>query len=139
MEGDYWAIDSAAKLEAYIEHVRAAYKDKGFIMAKVETEDARTNQQNNALHLYCSRLAKALNDAGLDKLKVLKPGAEIPWSGAAVKEDLWRPVQLAITGKKSTTEAKKAQYPEIYDALNSHLATKFGVSVEWPTKPPGMV
>ena len=38
-------------------------------------------------------IANALNDAGLDMKKVLKPEIDIPWNTATVKEYLWRPVQ----------------------------------------------
>ena len=46
----------------------------------------RTSQQNRAMHLFFARLVEALNDAGLDMKKVLKPEIDIPWSQTAVKE-----------------------------------------------------
>ncbi len=88
----------------------------------------RTIPQNSALHLGLGMIAKALNMAGLDMRKVLKPEIEIPWTVQSIKEFLWRPVQKAMTGKKSTTElAKIGELEEIWDVIMRHLGEKHGV------------
>lgn len=92
----------------------------------------RTAQQNRALHLYFTHLAEALNDAGLDMRKVLKPEVEIPWSTMSVKEFLWRPIQEAQLGKSSTTELTTDEIDKVYDTVNRHLA-KHGVHVSFPS------
>lgn len=94
----------------------------------------RTGQQNKAIHLYCEMIAKTLNDAGLDMRVVLKPEVDIPWTKGTVKDFLWRGVQKAYLGKKSTTELTTSDVGEIYDILNRHLSEKFGVLVEFPSK-----
>jgi len=86
------------------------------------------------LHLYCERLAEALNDAGLDMKTVLKPGVEIPWTKESVKLHLWKPIQKAMTDTDSTREMETTDPSEIYEVLNRHLAQKFGVSVRWPSE-----
>ena len=66
-----------------------------------------TALQRKAIHLYFTHLSKALNDAGYDMIAtmaVLSKKAKIPWSAEAVKERLWRPVQIDTYGKESTTE-----------------------------------
>ena len=95
---------------------------------------SRTLTQNRALHKYCSLLADALNDAGLDQRKVLKPSVDIAWTQNAVKENLWRPLQKFVTGLDSTTKPEASQYSAIYEELNRHLSMKLGVSIPWPTK-----
>ena len=92
----------------------------------------RTDIQNNALHLYFQMLSDALNMAGLDMKKTLKPEIDIPWSKETVKDYLWRPIQEAMTGKASTTELDKLEPSDIYMVLDRHLSEKFGIHVEWP-------
>jgi hypothetical protein len=95
---------------------------------------SRTLTQNRALHKYCQMLADALNESGLDQRNVLKPEVDIPWTQNAVKENLWRPIQVAVTGLDSTTKPETSQYSAIYEVLNRHLAMKLGISVPWPCK-----
>lgn len=93
-----------------------------------------TDQQRKALHLYFDILAEALNNAGLDMRKTLKPGVDIPWTRENVKNHLWRPIQIAMTEKKSTTALDRVEPSLIYEVLNKHLAEKFGVSVPFPSE-----
>lgn len=88
----------------------------------------RTPSQNNALHLGLTMIAKTLNDAGLDMRKVLKPEIEIPWTTASAKDHLWRPIQIAMTGKESTTQLNKvSDITEIWDVIMRFLGEKHGV------------
>jgi len=134
VEGDIWAINSPETLENTIRQIRQDYEKNGFLSVKIEVNKTRTLSQNRAMNLYCKWLAEALNDAGYDMLKTLDKGAEIPWTGPSVKELMWREVQKAMTGKKSTTKPSKAEYIDIYEALNRHISSKFGVTVPWPNR-----
>ena len=134
----------------------------------VEITDARTMAQNRALHLFLARLAKILNDGGLNMYKVLYPEQDIKidkafeyaikthpklrdffermrsyiaenkkefdWDMDSVKEYIWRPIQIAITGKKSTTMlSKKDDIDSIYNNIAKSFAEDFGVDVgEFP-------
>jgi len=99
------------------------------------SEEQRTNQQNKSLYLFFRLLAKALNDAGLDQRKVMKPSAEIPWNPESVKTNLWVPIQEAMIQKDSTADATTKDYSQIYDVLARHLTTKLGAEVPaWPDK-----
>jgi hypothetical protein len=69
----------------------------------------RTGTQNNALHKGFELIANALNDAGLDMRKVLKPDVLVPWNTLSVKEYLFRPVMKLVTQKESTTELDKTK------------------------------
>ena len=93
----------------------------------------RTSQQNKALHVFKGLVANELNDRGLSIQKVLvKKAVEIDWNGDLVLDLLWRTLQVAITGKKSTTEPSPEEYIKIYDTINRHLSFNFGVHVPWP-------
>jgi len=94
----------------------------------------RTKHQNRALHLYFTLLAEALNNAGLDQRKVLKPSVAIPWDAKSVKDQLWRQIQQAQVHKRSTTELDTKETTLIYETLNRHLGEKFGVSILWPSE-----
>lgn len=94
----------------------------------------RTLSQNAAMHKYFRDLAFALNDAGLDMRKTLKPSIDIPWTEDSVKRHLWRPIQQAMTDSHSTTKLDTKQVGEIYEVLTRHLASKFGISVPFPTR-----
>lgn len=93
----------------------------------------RTTQQNRALHKYFSLVAEALNDAGLDLRKVLKPEIEIPWSAETVKNYLWRSVQQAQLNKESTADLTTKEIDLVYDTLNRFLSEKFGISEPFPS------
>lgn len=110
------------------------------IMATVTDKDLnpkkyaqRTVQQNKAIHVLFKLLANTLNEAGLDMRKTLKPGVEIPWSGAAVKEYLWRPIQTAQLQKTSTTELTTVEIDAVFDTINKHLGERFGLHVPFPS------
>lgn len=96
-----------------------------------------TREQQNSLHLFCQQLADELNNAGLDQRVVLKPGVQIPWNKQAIKDMLWRPIQLAMTQKESTTELDKhMEIDAIHSTLMRHLGEKFGIDyIPFPHDP----
>ena len=95
----------------------------------------RTESQNNAIHLYCERLADALNNAGFEIKKVMEvKTADVPWTKESVKELLWRPIQEAAVDKHSTTTLEKMDVDRVYSILDRHISSNFGVTVEFPNK-----
>lgn len=99
-----------------------------------KTKRKRTNTQNAAIHKYCDMLADKLNDAGLDMRVVLSHHADISWSMASVKEKLWKPVQMALLNKESTTEQSTVEVSAVYNHLSRHLSENLMVYVPWPCK-----
>lgn len=98
-----------------------------------EATNQRTLTQNRSMHKFFELLAQELNDSGLTMLKVLKPGADVPWSAETVKECIWKPIQNAQFGEHSTTKLTTKQVSEVYETLNRHLGEKFAVHVAWPS------
>lgn len=96
-------------------------------------DNKRTLTQNRAIHKYFSMLAEALNDAGLDMKKTLKPEIDIPWTGESVKSHLWKPILESMTNEKSTTKMNTTDPSAVYETLNRHLSAKFGISVPFPS------
>lgn len=95
----------------------------------------RTLTQNKAMHLFFGWLADTLNDAGYDMRRTLSQDVDVPWSAATVKEHLWRPIQEALTHKRSTTEITTVEPTEIHAVLSRHLGERLGIQCpEWPKK-----
>ena len=100
----------------------------------------RTTQQNRALHLFCTLVAKALNDAGISLQQLLsKAKVEIPCTKDNIKENLWRPIQKAVLKKHSTRELGKHEVDEVYDVINRFLSDfelngrRYHIHVPWPS------
>ena len=113
--------------------IEQAEETFGRVSVTMKDHPRRTDQQNKAMHKYFELLSTALNDAGLDARKTLKPEVEIPWTPEMIKNLMWRPIQEAMTGKKSTTELTTVEPSEVHAVLNRHLSSKFGLNVEWPS------
>lgn len=96
-------------------------------------EYARTLRQSNAIHLYCQRVADALNVAGFEVLTFFRQGSRIPFSKEIVKELMWKRVQEAQLGKKSTTQLTRGEVSKIYDVVNNGLAER-GIHVDFPSQ-----
>ena len=123
-----------------IQDAKLVFEDKpGFLKAlskyanglfelRLSTWKQRTRRQNGALHLFFQQLAESLNNAGLDQKKVLKPEVSIDWSMEDVKEKLWRPFQIAIIRKESTTDLESiGDIEKIHKTLMRELGEKHGV------------
>ncbi len=124
-------IFQAADVE-YCESVLKPNDAAIFRYVKWTANKARTLRQNAALHKYFVRLFNALNDAGLDMRKVLKPETEIPWTLSSVKEYLWRPVQRIMLNKESTTELETTEVDEVYRVVDRKMVEK-GINVPFPS------
>ena len=99
---------------------------------KGKKQDLRTYQQNKSLWLYYSKVAKRLNDAGLEIKQVIK--ADVPWTKDTVHDVMWRPIQKALLGKESTTSLKKNEIDTVYEVMNRLLGEKFGIHVDFPSE-----
>lgn len=134
IQGLFYRISNEAQRKILIDYINALDISVGFECQFAETQEKkRTISQNSALHKFCELLADALNSAGYDMKRVVKQEIDIPWSKSTVKEFLWRPIQVAMTNKKSTTEASTAEYSQVHATLMRHISQKFGVYVEWPS------
>ena len=137
MSGEGWTVNSDDKLAGFLGHAKELYQKHKYVTFKWTTGQQRTNEQNAAMHLWFEQVAKCLNDAGLEMVINLPNGKEwtIPWSKHTVKENIWRPIQEAIIGKKSTTEAYRPEYNEVFSVIHSRFASHQGITLpDWPSK-----
>lgn len=126
-------INSRQSLDAFKEHLEAQFEKHGYLRVDLKTGKQRTDKQRKALELYCKFIAEKLNEEGVTFQMFFKPGIEVPWTQQIVKDNVWRPVQQAMTGDKSTTKPHTDQYPKIYEVVNRKL-TEFGFYIPWPCK-----
>jgi hypothetical protein len=98
----------------------------------------RTQAQNRCMHQWLTEVASTLNSAGMDMKRTLKPAVEIPWTGSAAKEHLWRPIQRAIANVESTTDISTTESIMIAEIITRHLGQSLGVQLPpWPTQQNG--
>lgn len=94
----------------------------------------RSLKQNSSLNRYCSLLSNAFNEAGLTVEETLSKPLNISWSQLLVKELIWRRIQLALTGKKSTKDLDTVEVSQVYEEINNFTATDKGISVPFPSR-----
>lgn len=89
----------------------------------MKTSTSRTNQQNKALHKLFEELADELLAAGVDMKVVVSimRNYAVPATKDNVKELVWRPLQEAVTGKKSTTELTTSEVDKVFEQLQGVL------------------
>jgi len=96
-----------------------------------------TEPQFNALHVYCQRVADALNDAGFDQKAVLEAKSlPAPNTKESIKE-IFKAIQAVMfppEGEVSTTRLTTGQVSQIYEVFNRWLGEHFGIHVPFPNK-----
>jgi hypothetical protein len=136
--GQKWDVTSNEYFDNFCAFRTQAILAGKKVVVEIQTGiGSRTPTQNNCIHEYCGRIAIALNDAGLDRVitsPVLAEPLSVPWCKLTVKSDIWHRVQMAMTGIESSRDLSTVQVSEIYETIHRHLATAFGLQVEWPTR-----
>ena len=94
----------------------------------------RTEQQNRAIHLYLSQVAKELRNQGQTMQNVVEKitKVEIIPTTHNLKEIVWREIQKAHLGKDSTTFLTKQEVTEIYEIMSMWLAKHFEIDIPFP-------
>ena len=128
----FWVLQNSVGFEEFIEFITNLYEKTGYVEIEWTTARSRTARQNRALHVYFRLLGEALNDAGLDQRKVLKPSIDIPWTTESTKNHLFRPIMEAMFEINSTRKLERKQVSEVYDVLNENISTRYGVHVAFP-------
>ena len=109
-------------------------KSKKAVVELTEKKKQRTLKQNNAIHLYCEMIAEALNDLGwtfrYSGIKGVE--MELKYTPTIVKETIWRPIQMALFGKESTTELTTTEVSEISEQIEMFFA-KQGIDLPFPS------
>ena len=108
------------------------------IVADVKGERAkRTTLQNKAMQKYWRIICKLLNDSGWTKKKYYEvKEVDIDWTPDSVGDDIWRGIQEAMYGHRSTSRLEPYQVSEVYKTMARHLSNTCGgeVSAEFPNE-----
>lgn len=133
MNGEQYTANSKQSRADALKWIEQKMAEHPYLVIHYTTEKQRSGLQNNALHLWCTQVAEALNAAGITFTQFFKPGFEVPWNDKIIKEQVWKPVQGAMTGEGSTSKASTTDYPKVYEQLNLKLSG-YGIHVPWPVR-----
>lgn len=97
-----------------------------------------TTKQRGALHVWCNQFAGALNDAGFHRKRIQflsldNEFVEENWTKETFKEDVYKVMLEALTGKGSTEEQTTVDPSTVADHINRHIGQTKGVTVGWPS------
>ena len=126
--GEGWWIKNEHQRAALLRYIEAN-KDKDICFKIIQP--TRTNQQNKGIHAYCNEVAEQLIAHGKDMREVLKPTVEITPTRQLVLDYIWRPIQIILFKKESTTALLKTEVNEVYEVVSKHLAEKHGITVKF--------
>lgn len=97
-----------------------------------------SNKQRGALHVWCKLMAEALNDAGMYRKKYLfgrQEPVDVDWSDIFVKEDIYKPMLEALTGKSSTEDQTTVDPDQVVMHINRYFSEAHGVTCPaWPSR-----
>jgi hypothetical protein len=95
----------------------------------------RTKKQNDSFHLWLDQVAEEMDKHGVTVQNVVAriQKAEIRPTGDNLKEVLWRPYQIAATGKESSTQLNKAEIDRIYEGLNKFIGEHWHFHIPFPS------
>lgn len=108
--------------------------DKSHFCELIKKNKTRTISQNSALHLYFEMISKELNDMGITFNYTGLKGIELetPYTAVLVKETLWKPIQLTLFKKESTTQLTTQEMNDIISILDKFFAER-GVYMPFPS------
>jgi hypothetical protein len=96
-----------------------------------------TSSQRGALHVWCQQCADFLNEAGelRERKMILGDGSQsIPWTMLTFKEDVYKVVLAAVTGKQSTESQSSVDPGEICQLIRKSFHDKRGWDLPvWPS------
>jgi len=122
-------IKRNGKLIPYAEEDREKvdkFADGAVYVVDIKNTDIRTLTQNRSIHLWCTQIAKTLNDNNMNISGTIK--SDVAWSMTTVKEIIFKPIVKALYNKDSTTKLDKKDFEKIIDNIILIFANK-GVSL----------
>jgi hypothetical protein len=126
-------------LSSTIDQQRATLRLETLIKrgAKIELKElrnSRSEKQNKALHLFFTFISDELNEIGLQYQYTGISGKtfELRYTSTLVKEFVWRPIQIAMFNKKSTTQLDTKEMNDIIDVILVFFGDR-GISLEFPS------
>ncbi|MBU4467031.1 hypothetical protein KKF47_03150 [Patescibacteria group bacterium] len=95
-----------------------------------------SEQQRKAMHLWFDQVGEALNEKHIDMRAFLRKDIEMPWSGWAIKEFIFRPLMEQRYGKKSINDLfKTGEIDLLYDVISKEIIERTKGEVDVPPWP----
>lgn len=120
-------FDNIEQAKKYCENLFGIYKE----VKIAPYHKTRTSLQNRALHLFFRFIAENLNEFTSFHYKGLTQDFEISYTESIVKEYIWRPLQVALFGKTSTTKLTTQDINTMIDIFNKFFSEK-GINLTFP-------
>ena len=116
-----------------IKLVNELLEEKAVIEIK-KSKKTRSGAQNRALHKYFGLISEQLNEMGMEFVYTGIRGKELsmPYSSTIVKDYFWRPLQIHLFKKESTTQITTKEMNEIIEIIGKFFAEK-GVDLPFPS------
>jgi hypothetical protein len=97
-------------------------------------EEPLTRQQQKSIHKLFNDISAHCVSVGLDQRTIVNAldGYSCPTSPQFVKET-WRAMQIATTGKTSTTELTRKEIDQVYDVFNKFWSELTGEHFAFPS------
>jgi hypothetical protein len=135
---EFWIIKNKDNIQHLSSHLTECVQRNEPVTLEVRHGKTRSARQRSALEVWCRAIADSFNDAGITReihSPIFKGGSfECDWSRDSVKNEIWRPVQVALTQKESTTEATTVEYTQVYETLVRAFGNKGITLPAWPVK-----
>ena len=104
----------------------------------IEIHDNKyTKKQRGSLHVWCDMCAQVLRDHGMTcevKHPFNNTTYELPWTGSLFKENVYKFVLNAMTGKTSTEDQSTINPSDVAMVINKRYADNGLVCPPWPSK-----
>jgi len=139
MSSEAWLLQYPHQVKSLNEFLmNRVEKDRQTVSVKMRIGKTRSGRQAAALEVWCRNVAELFNSQGITRevhSTIYGDGfLECEWRQETVKNEVWRPMQVALTQRQSTTEASTLEMAEIYEGLVRAFGNKGVQLPPWPIK-----
>lgn len=132
-------VENKDTLLKWSEQVIDFYRRNGraYVAASDKNEfNKYTKKQRGALHVWCDMCAEVLNQNNIER-EVKHPFRDetysMKWTGAAFKEDIYKFVLEAMTGKTSTEDQSTVEPSDVAMVISKRYAENGLICPPWPS------
>lgn len=125
---------TAETMEDGIMALKKEFEKYDMVFIKPE-KSKRTEKQNNSIHKWLSQWAEVLNENGIDMKMIVKNSVPIPCTMQLLKDNIWRPTQIALFGKESTKDLDSdKEIDMIIDVITKFMGELYQIYIPFPGK-----
>ena len=136
--GEGFFIQRREQIPNLTKRVEEIVESGGVASIEISNGRTRTGRQQAALEVWCRQVAALFNDLGISRSiqsSIYRDGEmECSWRQSSVKDEVWRPMQRALTKIESTTECSTSDYPKVFEELVRAMGNKGITLPAWPVK-----